>query len=91
MGKVMDRELRESIVTLHELQVEAEKKDIRGMTQGIALQTELELEASEIEKQIAETEDQIESTKKATTRYKVMTIVFLALCIITAVARYLAW
>lgn len=88
--KVLDSELQESLIKLHEIQVEKEKADIRGMTQGVALKTELALEAEEIDKQIEETEDNIASTKRAKVRYMILSIACAVLCIVVAVARYIA-
>lgn len=89
--KVLDSELQESLIKLHEIQVEKEKADIRGMTHGVALKTELALEAEEIDKQIEETEDNITSTKRAKVRYMILSIACAVLCIVVAVARYIAW
>lgn len=89
--KVLDSELQESLIKLHEIQVEKEKADIRGMTQGVALKTELALEAEEIDKQIEETEDNIASTKRAKVRYMILSIACAVLCVVVAVARYTAW
>lgn len=89
--KVIDTELQDSLVKLHDIQVEEEKQEIRGMTQGIALHTELALETEEIERQIDEVEEQIKATRKARRKYIIIAGVCFALCIITAVARYIAW
>lgn len=89
--KALDEELGDSLIKLHDIEVEEEKAVIKNMTQGIALQTELVLEAEEIKEQIADAESQLNEANKATRRYRLMALGILVICIITAVARYIAW
>lgn len=87
----MDSKLKDSLLTLHEIQVEEEKESIKEATAGINTVTELSLEASNLINDAMDLEDEIKETIRQKRRFKMYSGICACLSVIVLVARLIAW
>ena len=83
----IDKELRESIETLHEVHVQVEKQEISGITNATDVNKQLEINISALKAGADMLEDEIEYAKKSKRKYVVAAFILAFLDVFCLVAR----